>query len=181
MSLSRSESFRKPVRALSVRNGIIIGAGLLLFLAVGAVLSVRTADADYRRDERQAHALAKREAGLIEIRESVHYTWEESMWILRGRDAEGVEWYVWQRADGIVKEKASDVLGEADALRLFREQRPDADVIRVLPGWFQNEPAWEIRYKQIKGPNTRGQAVDFYAFRGGGRLKTYDLPGLSND
>lgn len=174
MNLSRSESRRRLQPWSRGRIGFV-GALLLVLVVSIFVVYVRSMDAGYREEEGRAIAVAKSEGGLAEIEETVLHTWVEPIWIVRGKDKEGQEWIVWERKDGIVKEKAEDGLDEKRVRARFDSDRPDADVIRVLPGWFMDRPVWEIRYKKI--PKSQLQSIDFYSFKEGTLLKTYDLPG----
>jgi uncharacterized protein YpmB len=174
MTPSRSDAYRRRSPLTPGRWALLIG-GFLLFLLVLFVVTVRNADADYRRDEARAVATAKTEAGLKRIGSVSMHVWDETVWVVTGKDAEGVEWIVWERASGLVKEKLEDGLSEKRIRELFASQHPGSDIVRLLPGWFDNQPAWEIRY--VADPDTGRQSIDFYAFKDGTKLKTYDLPG----
>jgi uncharacterized protein YpmB len=174
MILSRSES-RRRLPALSLIRWLFLATLILLMLASFLVLYIRSVDADYRGGENRALALAKVQGGLTEIGEIVLYTWDEPIWIVRGRDHDNVEWILWERNDGIVKEKVSEGYSEPRIRERFAADRPAADPVRVLPGWFAGQPVWEIRY--IRAPLSRQQSIDFYSFKDGTVLKTYVLPG----
>nr|WP_240353833.1 DUF5590 domain-containing protein [Cohnella algarum] len=138
-------------------------------------MTVRNADADYRRDEAEAIELAKTEAGLTSIDSAVKHVWEETVWVVIGKDAEGVARIVWVRESGAANDALANGLSQDQAEQRFASERPGAKIVRILPGWFQDRPAWEIRY--VADPETERQAIDFYAFEDGAKLKTYELPG----
>ncbi|CAM3946010.1 DUF5590 domain-containing protein [Cohnella lubricantis] len=174
MSLSRMEERRRdPV--MSARRWTLLILGFLVFLCVIFVIYIKSAGADYQNEKNGAIRLAKQEAGIVKPAEAVKHVWEESVWVVSGKDADGVKWFVWERQDGLVKERADDGLSEDEAKQRFTEEHPGKQIVRVMPGWFENQPAWEIRY--ISDPETERQAIDFYAFKDGMKLKTYDLPG----
>ena len=174
MSLSRSEN-RRRLPALSLGRWIFAGFLLLLALAVSAVLFIRSEDAGYRRDENRAIQLAKNQGGLTEVERAELYTWNETLWIVIGKDANNESWIIWERNDGLVKKKLSEGFSESRIRERFASERPSADPIRVLPGWFSGQPVWEIRYYKTR--STRQQGIDFYSFQDGTLLQTYDLPG----
>ena len=174
MSLSRAEERKRPP-IMTGRRWTLLILGFLVFVIVIFVIYVQSAGAGYRNEKDDAIRLAKKEAGIAKTTDAVKHVWDESVWVVTGKDADGVKWIVWERQAGIVKEKEDDGLNEAAAKRRFAEEHPGQQIVRVLPGWFENQPAWEIRY--VSDPESERQAIDFYAFKDGTKLKTYDLPG----
>ncbi|MBB6635344.1 DUF5590 domain-containing protein [Cohnella thailandensis] len=174
MSLSRTENRRRSHAIPPWRWALLI-IGFLVFLCVAFFVYVRSADSDYTAEERQAIRIAKTEAGLKEIDGTYKHVWEETVWVVAGTDEQGEKWMVWERANEVVKEKLSGGYNENQIVSQFRLQHPGTNIVRILPGWFQNQPAWEIRY--VSDPETKRQAIDFYQFQSGKHLKTYDLPG----
>ncbi len=174
MSLSRKES-RSRLREISLGRWIVAVLLLLAAIVAAFVLYVRAADSAYQNGERQAIALAIEQGELTEIERVTSYTWEESLWIVQGKDASGEAWMLWERGDGVVKRKLSEGRSEAQMLAQFGLQLPDAEPIRIQPGWFGNAPVWEIRYRQ--SPDTDRQSIGFYSFEEGTLIRTYDLPG----
>lgn len=174
MSLSRAEE-RKRASFMTVSRWIWLIVCFLVFVCVFFVVYVKTAVSDYDDERNAAIRQAKKEAGIAQTIDAVKHVWDESVWVVTGKDESGVKWFVWERKDGIVKEKAEDGLSSDDIAGRFKEAHPETDVVRVLPGWFENQPAWEIRY--VIDAASERQAIDFYAFRDGTKLKTYDLPG----
>jgi len=149
----------------------------VVFIAVCvlAVIYVRNADAEYRHGERRAIELARTEADLAEADQVVFYTWDESLWIVIGKNREGTPIIVWERESGVESMPLAEGHTEEEILERFRRDKPDARLVRVLPGWFNGMPVWEIRYMPV--PGTKEQALDFYSFRTGQHLKTYTLLG----
>lgn len=174
MSLSRAEE-RKRAPVMTARRWTLLILGFLVFVCVVFVLYVKSAGADYQNEKDDAIRLAKKEAGIVKTTDAIKHVWDESVWIVTGKDSDGVKWFVWERQEGIVREKADDGLSEAEVKQKFRQENPGKQIVRVLPGWFENQPAWEIRY--VSDPDTERQTIDFYAFKDGTKLKSYDLPG----
>jgi uncharacterized protein YpmB len=174
MNMSRTES-RRRLPELSFARWIFLGVLFFVLLAAAAVLYLRSADSGYRGEESLAIKLAKSQGGLTEIDQAVLYTWNEPLWIVLGKDKDQQEWILWERKEGIVKEKLSDGFSESRIRERFASERPSAVPVRVLPGWFANQPVWEIRYR--KTPRSNQQSIEFYSFKDGTLIKTYDLPG----
>lgn len=170
---ARSERRRR--RTLSFGRWAALTTGILLSLFLLAILYVRNADADYRLGEKQAIALARAQAGLTEADRAVSYTWDETLWIVIGKNQEGEQIIVWERESGIETARMEEGFTEKEILEEFRKSRPGARLIRVLPGWFHGMPVWEIRY--AKASDAKEQGLDFYSFRTGQLLKTYTLLG----
>lgn len=173
MSGRRRERRRR--HATVIGRWAALAGGILIALVVLAVLYVRSADADYRRGEKQAIELARAQAGLAEADRAVLYTWDETLWIVIGKNHEGEPIIVWERESGLETARMAEGYSEEQILEQFRKDRPGARIIRMLPGWFQDMPVWEIRY--APSPDTKEQGLDFYSFRTGNLLKTYTLLG----
>lgn len=174
MSLSRTEQRKRPP-IMTGRKWTLLIVGFLVFVCVVFVVYVKSAGADYQNEKDDAIRLAKKEAGIVKSTGAVKHVWDESVWVVTGKDADGVKWFVWERQDGVVKEKADDGLSEASVKQRFVEEHPGKAIVRVLPGWFEGQPVWEIRY--VSDPDTERQAIEFYSFKDGTELETYDLPG----
>jgi uncharacterized protein YpmB len=174
MTPSRTES-RRRLPFMSFSRWLAAIASLIVLAALAVVLYVRSAEAGYRAEERAAVRLAEAQAGLTEIERVETYTWSETLWVVQGKDREGTDWFVWEREGGIEKMKLSEGWSEDRIREQFAASRPSATVIRVLPGWAFDQPVWEIRYKRT--PDASRQCIDFYSFRDGTLMKTYDLAG----
>ncbi|BBI33243.1 cell wall elongation regulator TseB-like domain-containing protein [Cohnella abietis] len=175
MNLSRSEGKRR-LPSLSLRRWLVILAGFVVFVIVTFVLYVRSADTDHRNAENNAIRIAKEQAGLVEVSNAVIHTWDETVWVVNGKDAEEQEWMVWEREAETIKEKVSDNMSEQQMIAKFSQEHNGLMPIRIIPGWFQNGPVWEIRYwNEAEQNNQRHQSIDFYSFKTGSKLKTYVL------
>jgi uncharacterized protein YpmB len=173
MNLSRSTRERGMPSISFIRWSIII-LGFLVFVAVSLVLYIRSADSGYRSSESTAIRIAKNQADLAEISEVDLHTWEDTVWVVTGKDAAGETWMVWELKDRIVKLKVKDYLSEKQIIGKFSADHNGKTSIRVLPGWFQGKPIWEIRYWDDESVK-QYQSIDFYSFEDGTQLKTYRL------
>ena len=172
MGLSRSERRARTILRIKWAAAILL---FLLVLAFLAALYVWFADAEYRNERNRAIALAYEQGGLTEVESASSYTWEQTLWIVQGKDEEGDAWIIWQHPDGIVKERLADGYSEAQITAQFELQNPSAELIRVQPAWFEDQPAWELRYRLVAGQDRQG--IDFYSFKDGTLIQTYTLPG----
>ncbi|MDG0789632.1 DUF5590 domain-containing protein [Cohnella ginsengisoli] len=114
-------------RRLSAWTGwrlTLIALGFLVFIAVVFVVYIRNADAGYRGEERAAVSRAKQEAGLTEIDAVSKHVWDDSVWVVEGKDASDTDWFVWLRDDGAVKEKVADGYGEDGIRSRFNADHP---------------------------------------------------------
>ncbi|MFC5531793.1 DUF5590 domain-containing protein [Cohnella yongneupensis] len=173
MNLSRSESFRRMPR-ISWLRWIIVIFGFIVFLLVSLALYIRSADSDYRHEERRAVAIAKQQGELTDIDSADLHTWQEKVWIVTGDDAQGETWMIWERQSELLKLKVSENVSKTRMINKFAESHAGEQPNRILPGWFQGAPAWEIRYWSETG--NHHEAIDFYSFKDGTKLKTYELP-----
>jgi len=173
MNLSRSESLRKGPGISWLRWGVVL-LGFIAFAAVSFVLYIRSADSDYRRAERRALAIAKQQGELVDIQRAELHTWQENVWIVTGDDAQGETWMIWERQTELLKLKVSENVSKSRMILKFADSHGGEKPNRILPGWFQGTPAWEIRYWSESGK--RHEAIDFYSFKDGTKLKTYELP-----
>jgi uncharacterized protein YpmB len=175
MSLSRSENRRRS-SSFPVVRWIIVAVLFVVLVFISFVLYVRSADAGYRAEESQAIRTAKQEAGLKKTEDAVKHVWDDTVWVVIGKDTDGDECLIWELPDGtVVKKKAAEGLTKSQAISRFRENSGDKKIVRIMPGWFQNEPVWEIRF--VSDPAADRQTIVFYSFEDGTKLKTYDLPG----
>ncbi|MFC5403768.1 DUF5590 domain-containing protein [Cohnella soli] len=173
MSLSRTEEHRKSP-TLSVAKWCFLVAGFIVFVLVCFYLYVRSSDKDYRDLENRAVRIAKQQAGLKEVTDAASHTWDETVWIVSGKDADGESWVVFEKSDGIVKEKAANNLTKKQMLEKFEVEHVGVSApIRMIPGWFKGQPAWEIRY--WNDAEHQHQSLGFYSFKDGSMLKTYVL------
>lgn len=175
MSLSRSERFRRLPRGMVIR-WLIVVAGALLFAIVSFVLYVRSADSDHRRGELHAYRIAMQEGAISGINGGYRHTWENTVWVVLGVDEEGDDAAVWIRDDELLmKLKIAENMSEERMREQFAAAHGGDEPIRMLPGWFEDQPIWEVRYWSDYG-GRRHQAIDLYAYTDGTKLKTYELP-----
>ncbi|RED58734.1 hypothetical protein [Cohnella phaseoli] len=174
MNMSRSEG-KRVLPSFTLGRWLFIISGFILFLIVSFVLYVRSADSDYRRAENEAIRIGKAQGELVNVFEAVRHTWQGNVWIVTGEDAGGERWTVFELENEIVRKKASENLTEEQMLAKFAAAHTGKP-IRIMPAWFNGQPAWEIRYRN-EG-DERLQSLDFYSFEDGSLIRTYVLSNL---
>ncbi|KIL34804.1 hypothetical protein SD71_17430 [Cohnella kolymensis] len=173
MNLSRSQSLRR-IPSISRTRWLVLLCGFALFLIVSFVLYIRSADSNHRDAEFKAMDIAEQYVDFKHIDYAVSHTWDETVWVVKGKDSADEQWMVIERKEGVVKLKLSENTTEKQIRQKFSDEHSGLKPIRALPGWFQGQPVWEIRYwSQIGGKH---QAIDFYALKDGSRIRTYELP-----
>ncbi|WP_373229672.1 DUF5590 domain-containing protein [Cohnella sp.] len=172
MILSRTDKERK-LPSLSLIRWLVIITGFILFLLVSFVLYIRSADSGHRHAEKKAYQIAQNQGGLKEVNKASIHTWDETVWVVRGEDSEGNEWLVWEREQELVKRKVSENVSEEQMLDMFARENAGRIALRILPGWFQGQPVWEIRSRNE--PRDGHQLIEFYSFENGTKLRTYWL------
>lgn len=173
MNLSRSQSLRR-IPSISRTRWLVLLCGFGLFVIVSFVLFIRSADSNHRDAEIKAMQIAGQYIDFSHIDYAVSHTWDETVWVVKGKDSAGEHWMVFERKDEVVKLKLSENIPEKQIRQKFSDERSGLKPIRVLPGWFQGQPVWEIRYWSQIG--SKHQAIDFYSLKDGSRIKTYELP-----
>ena len=124
--------------------------------------------------ELQAEKLAQQKAGLKETSSAEKYVWDEPVWIVRGKNAEGQDMIVWlpQEGDPLLRE-ASTSRTSQDIRGIIKQRQPDANIHHVRAGMLGGQPAWEVFYTRKLG-QTR-YYDDFYQFQSGAYITTYSL------
>jgi uncharacterized protein YpmB len=175
MNLSRSDKVRR-LPSLSLIRWLVIIAGFILFVIVSFVLYIRSADAGHRHGEKKAYQIALNQGGMEEVSRASIHTWDETVWVVKGKDSEDQPWMIWVRNEELIKKKISEGISEEQMLEEFTKAHSGQKPLRILPGWFQNQPVWEIRYKIDTGdPEDDHQSIDFYSFEDGTKLQTFWL------
>jgi len=171
MSSRRSEG-KRALPSLTIGKWLVIVAGFVVFVIVSFVLYVRSADSGYRTAEKHAIRIAEEQGGLTKVTEAVRHTWQETIWIVTGEDAEGEQWIVFELQDQVMRKKAGEFLTKGQMLEKFSRTH-SGEPIQIMPAWFGGRPAWEIRYWNEN--DKARQSLDFYSFDDGSLIRTYQL------
>lgn len=151
-------------------------AGMVIVLILLALnLYYQWVQSGIWQEERTAVQRAKDDAGLAEVKQADKFVWDESVWVVQGKDDDGTLLYVWVAEDSVSTVAAADAY-PADRLKSdVRRAYPDADIIRVRPGIVEGERIWEVYYGRVEQDVPR-HYYSFYDFENGSLLTTYRLP-----
>ncbi|MFD0711197.1 DUF5590 domain-containing protein [Paenibacillus sp. GCM10027626] len=163
------------------RTPVLTPWRITLIIAAAIIIALIALNQYYRYVQRpfwdeQAVAETKvKEAGLLqETDRAVKYVWDNTVWIVHGKDADGDEAYAWMPEDGessvfklkegVSKQRLEDALAKS---------RADAKIEHIKLGYKDGEPAWEVFYTKKASGN---YFYDFFRFSDGALLVTYTLP-----
>ncbi|BBH20949.1 hypothetical protein Back11_22940 [Paenibacillus baekrokdamisoli] len=127
------------------------------------------------KQERLAEAKAIETAGLKEATLSYPFVWDESIWIVEGKDKNNEDTYVWLKKDTSLVLKAKDGLTSQEIEQRFLQSKPDASIKNTKLGMLNNAPVWEVYYSKVQS-SVKTYYYDFYQFQNGAFVVTYKLP-----
>jgi uncharacterized protein YpmB len=95
--------------------------------------------------------------------------------IVYGEDAIGQKLIVWIGGSEIHTEYVSDGLKEKELRAQFALKEPTANLMRILPGKFNEKYVWELYYKKPGKSGKQTYYYDYIDFKDGALLDTYNL------
>ncbi|CAH1218344.1 hypothetical protein PAECIP111893_04407 [Paenibacillus plantiphilus] len=129
-------------------------------------------------EERAAEKQAIETAEFTETADAHKFVWDETLWVVEGKDKDGDEAYVWLKQEDkdkpLILKVKEGVTAEAIEEQ-FNQSKPDADMERVTLGMLNGEPVWEVFYYR-KQAGSGNYYYDFYRFKDGSAVTTYKLP-----
>jgi uncharacterized protein YpmB len=141
--------------------------GLALFALVlvgGAVWQVKhlANEVDVRQAADVQTALA--ESSLEKVTQVYPFVAEQNYTIVEGTDRTGRELMVWV-GDRMVRSAYLDLGVDAVVIRQFvARNHPDWRIVRLAPGLYENELAWELFYRQSEGVGETRYGYAYYRF-----------------
>ncbi|WP_172250484.1 DUF5590 domain-containing protein [Saccharibacillus deserti] len=146
---------------MSKRTKIILLAVLVLLILLSGAYLYYTLSMKERTNERsEAVALAVSKAQLTETGRADKWVWGEDsiFWVVQGSTAAGEQQYVWLQytqegkpAEGKSAVRimpAAGTISREDMWNRLETELPDADLIRMLPGFYNKQYVWQIFYEQ---------------------------------
>ncbi|MBW7473401.1 DUF5590 domain-containing protein [Paenibacillus oenotherae] len=167
---------RKRESRMTPLKWTLLAAAAILILLIAANGYYRYVQSPSWEEERAAEKQARETAGFTETIDSHKFVWDETVWVVEGKDKDGDEAYAWLRegSEPIVL-KAREGLTEEAMEERFLQSRPDADLERLTLGSLNGEPVWEaFYYRKLDGKGN--YYYDFYRFGDGSAVTTYTLP-----
>ncbi|KKK37624.1 hypothetical protein WQ57_12880 [Mesobacillus campisalis] len=125
---------------------VIVSGAAAALLYYNAVKPLRTA-------EEKALAIANDETDLSGFQDFQLYNGEETYYVLKGRDGDEEEAFVWISEDGekIITKKASSGVNKEEAVKTVYGDRKPKEILDVRLGITMLQktvrPAWEIFYR----------------------------------
>lgn len=153
-----------------------LSAAAVVALVLAAVLYYMAVQRPLWDGRDRAARLALSETPVETIDKKYVFNGETSYHVIIGKDKDGREWIVWVDEEGGVLTAATDEgVSEQEVRKLLRQRRPDAEVIRIVPGFKDGETVWEVYYRQREQDGGTRRYYDYYRFRDGEWLETYTL------
>lgn len=114
---------------------------------------------------------------LTDLRQSEQvefFAFAESYIVVSGKDEEGRDMIVWVGDEIIHQEYTDNGIGRNNIRIAVNEANPNNQIIRITPGKYKNDWAWEVHYEREEAGGVR-QYYDFYRFTDGELLNTLTM------
>jgi uncharacterized protein YpmB len=170
----RVERYKRPP-LMSPAKWSLLAAVCLIAVLIGLNQFYRYIQSPVWAEEREAEAEAVQTAGLKSAVDSHKFVWDETVWVVEGKDRNDEDVYVWLTEGGPLTINAKDGLTKEQMKERFLADKPDANVSHMTIGMVGGEPVWEIFYTRKEASITYSY-YDFYRFRDGTFIVTYKLP-----
>jgi uncharacterized protein YpmB len=133
--------------------------GLVLTIVAGAASTVLylSATKPLRAAEQKAVAIANKESGLSGFHDFQLYNGEETYYVLKGKDMDDEEVFVWIAEDDekIITKKATNGVNREEAVNTVYVDRQPKEILDIRLGITRlqktDRPAWEIYYRSENG------------------------------
>ncbi len=138
------------------KTWIFIGIVILLLLGFGGYRYYIYVTQDIRAEETAAILAAKKETSLVKVTEAQKSVWDTVCWAIEGLDKDNRPLMVWVTMDGgkvksgegaVHEELLVNGLTEKQIKEKVKQDLPDIDKLRVLPGMYNGEYAWQLFYR----------------------------------
>ncbi|WP_219836574.1 DUF5590 domain-containing protein [Paenibacillus sp. R14(2021)] len=126
-------------------------------------------------EEKTAESNAMERGGLSSVTSSYSYVWDEPVWVVKGKDSNDLDTFVWLKKDSTITLRATDGLTKTRLQEQFLREKPDAQIAHIRLGLFGGEPVWEVFYARNQSSQLN-HFYDFYRFRDGSLIVMYKLP-----
>lgn len=162
---------RKSPPLMNKKRWMVLIAACLVALAVWGVFYYRSVQMPNWTETREARQAVAESAQLERIEVLTKHIWDQVTWIAQGTSASGQSVIVFlQDGEVVFRTEEENAMSKEDMLQLFDRQHADAKLIAIKPGWFRDQPAWEMQYMQ-NGSN--GVYYHFYSLRNGESLNHF--------
>lgn len=160
-----------------MRNKILVSVvfGIILFIVVISRF-YQSVQGEEWSAEQQAVKKAKSQTPVVSVDRVDPFTWDESYYVIFGKDAKKKELIVWIQDNGSKVETryASDGVSREQTKNIFQAKQQGSSILRMTPGILSGAPVWEVFYTKLTGTEKR-YFYDFYQFKDGKFIVTYKL------
>lgn len=128
---------------------------------------------DLWNGEKAAVVRAQQETGIKDIDKIWKSVWDEVCWVVKGKDESGQDVMVWlQEGKEARVSPLSDGTTEAQITKIIHERFPAIDIVRLVPGIYDDKLVWQLFYIEKAHHYYR-----FYDFNSGEPLsEVFTLP-----
>lgn len=128
---------------------ILLSIVILVLVLIGLHRFYLYVHEDIWQGENEAVQRARQETGLTEAEKVWKSVWDKVCWVVEGKDADGQEIMVWLPEGGQAEVKPlSEGVSESQVRTIIHDQYPGIEVVRLLPGIYNNELVWQLFYKE---------------------------------
>lgn len=136
---------------------ILLSIIILLIVLIGLYRFYLYIHEDAWNAERAAVQQAKQETDLVRSDEVWKSVWDKVCYVIQGQDEAGREIMVWLPEGGKPEVRLLSEGKSEDQIRgIIKETLPEIEVVRLLPGIYNDQLVWQLFYKQ--------QAHHYYRF-----------------
>ncbi|WP_168119115.1 hypothetical protein [Paenibacillus sp. HB172176] len=173
----RAASKRRPP-IISLKKSLLLLLAFLVTVSVWFIFYLRDIQEPQRQEADLVKSWSVNQERLKSIDDVLKHIWEDTTWIVQGENEEGEKVFLFEREQELlVQVKASEALSKEQMEARFKQSKPQAEIVRITPGFYNNAPIWEIYYKQNEGNGGVHAYYAFYSFDlQGSLLQTYILP-----
>ncbi len=154
-----------------VWSAVVAVAGIILFTVIWYYNVIQGPLWDAQQAAAQ---VALEHTEIVEVTAVEASSSENAYQIVYGADQEDEAWIVWVGKDELHAAKADDGLAHNQVRLLMQEKEPEAKLIRIVPGVWNDEYAWEVYYEKREDKGIR-HYYDYYRFSDGQKLTTLRL------
>lgn len=104
---------------------------------------------DIWKGEKEAIQRAEQETGLVGAGKVWKSVWDEVVWVVEGKDADGQDVMVWLPVGGQAQSKPlSEGVSESQIRKIIQDDLPGISIVRLVPGIYNHELVWQLFYKE---------------------------------
>jgi uncharacterized protein YpmB len=171
--MARSRSRRRRNRWFIAVLAFLV---LILFI-VALVMYVNYIYSDQRVKEAEILQRAQQEIPLTEVNGIDKSIWEEVVYVINGVNQEEKAVWVWVFPDRVTSIQVADSVDKATVKANIHQAYPDARIVRLLPGYKDNQYVWQAFVQRKDEQGTRRYFYQFYSFYDGSPVgEIYGLP-----